>query len=85
MNPRCQACGLRPTEEVHHVEPIADAPHRAYDAANLMALCRDCHAKAHRAKGGGRVRLPRPILRTVVVPVDPAELEGRRRAAQLIG
>ena len=31
--------------EVHHVESRQDAPDRAYDVDNLMALCKSCHSK----------------------------------------
>ena len=35
-----------PSEEVHHIEPILEAPHKAYDPSNLISLCRSCHRRA---------------------------------------
>jgi 5-methylcytosine-specific restriction endonuclease McrA len=40
----CWAAGARnPTVVVDHIVPLADAPERLLDSANLQALCRDCH------------------------------------------
>ena len=38
---RCGASGVR--LDVDHVVPIAQAPERAFDRANLRALCQRCH------------------------------------------
>lgn len=47
----CQDCRARglytPAEEVHHVEPVEVAPHRALDMSNLCCLCRSCHRLRH--------------------------------------
>lgn len=34
-----------PTEEVHHRAPLGQRPDLAYDPANLVGLCRRCHAQ----------------------------------------
>jgi 5-methylcytosine-specific restriction protein A len=31
--------------EVDHILPLRQYPERAFDEANLMSLCRDCHAR----------------------------------------
>lgn len=33
-------------EAVHHIEPVATAPHRRLDRTNLVGLCRSHHAYA---------------------------------------
>jgi 5-methylcytosine-specific restriction protein A len=48
-NPVCcdpfgeHAHGPEPTQDVHHVFPLATHPERALDTANLRPLCRACH------------------------------------------
>jgi hypothetical protein len=32
-----------PTEEMHHVEAIAENPNKRMDSSNWLALCRPCH------------------------------------------
>lgn len=49
---RCKAKGrLQPAEIVHHVTHInpnnINDPNVTLNPANLMALCRDCHAEVH--------------------------------------
>jgi len=43
-NPWCQwpECN-RPADEVDHIVPIAEAPHRRYDVTNIQSLCREHH------------------------------------------
>jgi 5-methylcytosine-specific restriction protein A len=44
---RCQADGrITPAELVHHKLPLADGG--THDAANLLSVCKPCHAKIHR-------------------------------------
>ena len=50
---RCKAKGqLKPAEIVHHVTHITpnniNDPFVTLNPANLMALCRDCHAEVHK-------------------------------------
>jgi|GEM_PF-607710 len=45
--PVCERCGQSPTKELHHIVPIADAPHLRLEPANIRALCKKCHAAAH--------------------------------------
>jgi len=37
-----------PAEDVHHIVPIAEDPTLVFDAANLISLCRKCHAAVER-------------------------------------
>jgi len=37
-----------PSEEVHHIEPLAKRPDLAFDGSNLIALCRKCHEAVER-------------------------------------
>ena len=43
---RCRKCGRKATE-VHHVKPLHEGGDNRM--SNLVALCRACHAKQHRA------------------------------------
>lgn len=49
---RCRACGARGRLEVDHVQPVRDAPGRAWEPANLQALCPPCHTKKTRIECG---------------------------------
>lgn len=45
----CEACG-EPAEHVHHINPIAEtgiASELAFEPANMMLLCDDCHCLMH--------------------------------------
>jgi len=48
----CVKCGARGRLEVDHIEPVRDAPERAYDLTNLQALCRACHSAKTKAEVG---------------------------------
>ena len=72
----CVRCGARHGLEVDHVQPVRDAPGRAYDLANLQALCKSCHA----AKTAGEVGLPeispeRRRWRELVADMRPKPIE----------
>lgn len=48
----CVKCGSKYRLEVDHIEPVRDAPERAFDLDNLMTLCGPCHgAKTRRETG----------------------------------
>jgi hypothetical protein len=32
-----------PSEEMHHIEPIATSPSKRMDRRNWLAVCRSCH------------------------------------------
>ena len=49
-NWRCRTCGRPGVLEVHHFKTLAEGG-AAFDMANLRALCRSCHFKAHRPVG----------------------------------
>ena len=46
-HPFCEECYKRgvltPTEEIHHIKPLAHGGNHADD--NLMALCKPCHSR----------------------------------------
>ena len=48
QRPLCEICqkegGLTPTEEVHHIVPLAEGGARL-DPKNCQALCKSCHSK----------------------------------------
>ena len=52
--PLCEDCldegKVSPTEEVHHMVKIKDAPHRKLDQSNVRCLCRPHHT-ARTARG----------------------------------
>jgi hypothetical protein len=47
----CEGCGKLPVDEVHHRIPIRcfARPADANTESNLIALCKKCHRKAHKA------------------------------------
>ncbi|MCU0909868.1 MAG: HNH endonuclease [Rhodobacteraceae bacterium] len=49
---RCRSCGVAGRLEVDHIEPVRDAPSRAYELANLQSLCRGCHSRKTREEVG---------------------------------
>jgi len=36
-----------PAVLTHHITPLKQAPERAYDRSNLIALCHECHETIH--------------------------------------
>ena len=44
---RCAVCGSTEKIEAHHIEGKAEAPGKARDIRNGIALCRKCHRAAH--------------------------------------
>lgn len=52
-HPLCEKClesGLLvPTEEVHHKVPLAEGG--THNRANLISLCKSCHARIHAQRG----------------------------------
>ena len=54
VRPMCELCVKRgiykKSQEVHHILGVEDYPHLAFNRENLMALCHECHLKAHNRK-----------------------------------
>jgi len=48
-NYTCQACGSHKsnTLNAHHILPYAKFPHKRFDIANGVTLCKECHKKVH--------------------------------------
>ena len=67
---RCVKCGARGRLEVDHVEPVRNAPERAFDLANLQSLCAPCHTAKTRIECGH-------------APPSPARLAWREAVKQL--
>jgi 5-methylcytosine-specific restriction protein A len=47
-DPVCVACGVEPSRDVDHAEPLRSVLARGgdpYDATNLVALCVPCHSR----------------------------------------
>lgn len=42
-HPRCEACGKKGMNQVHHEIPVHVAPEKELDRDNLITLCGDCH------------------------------------------
>ena len=57
---QCVQCGARTRLEVDHIEPVRDAPERAFDLDNLQTLCAADHALKTRVETG---RAPLPTER----------------------
>lgn len=55
IDPLCEHClshgKTTPATEVHHIIPIASAPHLRMDTDNLMSVCHACHEEL---ENGGR-------------------------------
>lgn len=49
---KCVQCGSRYRLEVDHIEPVRDAPDRAFDPDNLQTLCGPCHGRKTRLECG---------------------------------
>ncbi|CAM3155123.1 HNH endonuclease [Paracoccus nototheniae] len=49
---KCRCCGARGRLEIDHIRPVRHAPERAFDPANLQALCSPCHTKKTRIECG---------------------------------
>lgn len=50
---KCRCCGTRKGRlEIDHIQPVRKAPDRAFDPANLQALCSRCHASKTRKEMG---------------------------------
>lgn len=51
---QCQICKrygrMRQATEVHHIVHLEDDPSRAFDASNLISLCKACHNAQHPEK-----------------------------------
>lgn len=62
-HPMCEECArsgkLTPADNVHHKRPVesglsdVEKAMLAYDAGNLMAVCKDCHVLIHKGLGKG--------------------------------
>ncbi|WP_370302489.1 HNH endonuclease [Pseudooceanicola sp.] len=48
----CVKCGSRYRLEVDHIEPVRDAPEKAFDMDNLQTLCGRCHGAKTRLEAG---------------------------------
>ena len=46
--------GVRPTEDIHHIIPIAVDADLAYNTENLVGLCKECHAQITAIENKGR-------------------------------
>jgi len=48
----CVKCDAKGRLEVDHIQPVREAPERAYDLTNLQCLCPACHARKTRLEIG---------------------------------
>lgn len=56
---RCEGCGT-PAEHVHHINPVSEtgiASELAYEPANMLVLCDDCHCLMHPGTRNRNMRL----------------------------
>ncbi|MDO6722783.1 HNH endonuclease [Celeribacter halophilus] len=54
----CVQCGSLKRLEVDHIEPVRNAPDKAFDPSNLQTLCASCHTKKTRVECGHKERSP---------------------------
>ncbi len=78
-SPLCRRCQREPGEEVHHLEPVYLAPHRAFDKTNITFLCVNCHDAMHEEQGwqGGT------YLYGALAPVEQVYLRGQESTYDL--
>lgn len=63
----CVQCGARSRLEVDHIEPVRDAPERAFDLSNLQTLCASHHtAKTRRECGHPEISPQRQAWRDLL-------------------
>ena len=63
----CVTCGARHDLEIDHVQPVRDAPDRAFDLTNLQTLCPACHARKTRLEIGlGKIDPKREAWKTLL-------------------
>jgi 5-methylcytosine-specific restriction enzyme A len=57
VDPCCEDCRARgvltPTQEIHHVRSLSEAPELALEMSNLRSLCVSCHDKYSTLKTKG--------------------------------
>ena len=68
----CCNCGSDKNIEIHHIVPLANGGNNII--TNMVALCKDCHLKAHgklkrveNAKKGGRKPIKKPANADIVI------------------
>ena len=87
-HPLCERClelgVLVPTEEVHHVIPLAEGG--THSRTNLISLCKSCHAKIHAERGDRWNRAPQnrhaktqDVLQLVSKPMTYPRPKGHRQ------
>lgn len=64
-----------PATQVHHVDPLASAPHRAFDYANLVPLCTKCHARVEARERNGRATKDLFIGKSILSPIGLVSIE----------
>jgi len=47
----CSSCGVTSELDVHHIVPVYKDPSLAFDETNVVCICTECHANAHREQG----------------------------------
>ena len=47
----CSSCGVTSELDVHHIVPVYKDPSLAFDETNVVCICVECHADAHREQG----------------------------------
>ncbi|MDJ1008660.1 MAG: HNH endonuclease signature motif containing protein [Paracoccaceae bacterium] len=80
---QCRKCGSMRHLQVDHIEPVRDAPERAFDPSNLQTLCRSCHAAKTRIEIGlGRPDPKREAWQALLRQETPTvEAEGDRECS----
>jgi 5-methylcytosine-specific restriction endonuclease McrA len=78
---RCQVPWCRaPARDVHHIVKRSQAPRLKYDPANLVSLCRACHAQTDAPYVRGRLVLTplgdKRVLYQVITAPDKAGARG---------
>jgi 5-methylcytosine-specific restriction endonuclease McrA len=87
-HPDCAACGGGKHLQVHHIEPVSNAPARELDPFNLVTMCmskNECHLKI--AHGGNWKRYNPKVIEHAKEarerPLFRREIEIKAREARL--
>ena len=80
-NFQCVKCGSRHRLEVDHIEPVRDAPEKAFDLNNLQCLCPSCHTRKSRIEAGHPELSPeRRAWRDLLQGKQRSTVEHRRKS-----
>jgi 5-methylcytosine-specific restriction endonuclease McrA len=64
---KCRQCGSKRHLQVDHIEPVRNAPTKAFEPLNLQTLCRVCHSSKTRREVHGELPPERQAWKNLVM------------------